>query len=170
MGRWTNHCSHCRPSEQLREDFDTLVASVDKKWEFEVICENGSLGLPGMPRDIGTFVIGAYIPGESKVVPELTIAFTDDERWVVRVRSEHRNCAMDAPDVENRLGEQIRGLRSAIHAHHTTFRDWNRMNNYGDLSVSVFRRFCANEKEAINEFLEACDLIIEKGWTSKPLV
>jgi len=164
MGRWTNHCYHCRPSEKLRSDFDTLVAAAPPSWEFEVICEDGSLKLQGMPKLIGTFVIGAYIHTESQVVPELTIAFLDDERWVVRVRSEHYVCAINAPEKGSRLGQQIRDLRTSIQSHHGTFLDWKKGKHHGDLSVSVFSKYCEDEDEAIDQFLEACDLVEEKGW------
>ena len=113
MGEWANDCcNHCRPSTKLADDLGSIVKFAPDGWKFQVICENGSLPLIGMPKNENTFVVAAFLPSDDQVIPKLTIAFLDSERWVVRVRSEHNVCAANAPAKGSRLFGQIVDLQS----------------------------------------------------------
>ena len=165
MGEWDiGCCNHCRPSIKLADDLSSIVKFAPDGWKFQVICEDGSLPLIGMPKNGNTFVVAAFIPSDDQVIPKLTIAFLDDERWVVRVRSEHNVCAANAPGKGSRLFGQIVDLQSHLHSHHNEFLDWTRINRKGELSVSVFRRYCVDQEDAEDQFLQAIDLVEEKGW------
>ena len=165
MGEWANDCcNHCRPSTKLADDLGSIVKFAPDGWKFQVICENGSLPLIGMPKNENTFVVAAFLPSDDQVIPKLTIAFLDSERWVVRVRSEHNVCAANAPAKGSRLFGQIVDLQSRIHSYHNEFLNWTRLNREGELSVSVFRKYCDDQEDAEDQFLQAIDLVEEKGW------
>jgi hypothetical protein len=164
MGLWTNHCSHCRPSQELRNDLATIVDSAPDGWEFEVITESGSLGLQGMPKLGGTFVVGVYIPSDEKVLPMLNIAFMDDERYILSIKADHNACASYGPPKEQRYPQLLAELRDRIFDLHPTFLNWKPSRRTGDLAISAFRYTCDDQDEAEEQFMEAIDLLNEKGW------
>jgi len=165
MGHWVNHCYHCRPSEALREDLNSIVASAPDDWEFEVITENSSLSLIGMPKLRGTFVVGAYIPTDNLVLPMLNIAFMDDESYILSIKADHNVCASYGPPKENRQPALLNELRESIWDVHPSFLQWGRTKSSGGQAISAFRFKCIDQDEAEEQFMEAIDLLVDKGWS-----
>jgi len=164
MGHWTNHCSHCRPSQELRNDLATIVDSAPDGWEFEVITESGSLGLQGMPKLGGTFVVGVYIPSDEKVLPMLNIAFTDDGRYILSPKGDHFGWALYGPSKKRLYSFALADLEDRIFDLHPTFLNWKPSRRSGDFAISAFRYTCDDQDEAEEQFMEAIDLLNEKGW------
>ena len=166
MGKWVDHCYHCRPSSELKEFLHSIVSSAPDDWEFEVVTENNSLSGPrGMPRLEGTFMIGAYQPVQSPVIPMLYMAFMDDESYILSIKADHNVCAIEGPAADDREPELLSELRENIWTNHNTFLDWERTSSSGSLSISAFRFTTKSQEDAEEQFMEAIDLINEKGWT-----
>ena len=166
MGQWVNHCFHCRPSQALRDDLHSIVSSAPNDWEFEVITESASLSLIGMPSDEGSFVVGAYLPTDEPVLPMLYLAFMDDESYILSLKADHNCCASYGPPKEKRRPGLLNDLRNRIWECHPTFLNWKKTSSKGEQAVSAYRFKCEDQDKAEEQFMEAIDLIVEKGWTS----
>ena len=161
MGHWTNHCSHCRPTQKLKNDLATFVDSAPDGWEFQDITESGS---PQLPRHGGTFVVRVYLPSDEKVLPMLNIAFTDDGRYILSIKADHNACPSYDPSKKRLYSFALADLEDRIFDLHPTFLNWKPSRRSGDFAISAFRYTCDDQDEAEEQFMEAIDLLNEKGW------
>jgi len=95
----------------------------------------------------------------------LNIAFMDDESYILSIKADHNVCASYGPPKENRQPALLNELRESIWDVHPSFLQWGRTKSSGGQAISAFRFKCIDQDEAEEQFMEAIDLLVDKGWS-----